>query len=201
VGLIRGMNVGILLDHKSVEKKSKDATGAEKTETVREEYSEAERQRFADLVLQAVGFQAAKGAQQAIDPKADVSSRFAYSVASLPVQVAATPVEAQSAGLMPQVLEHAGTWGRWLLAGVLGLGLLMVARGQLKRSHAAWQSEQERARHEENQRQVAASQPDPASEAMEQSRKRTELRDRVREDVGRDPKLAAQMLKGWIHDA
>ena len=93
-----------------------------------------------------------------------------------------------------------GPWPRYLLAAVVAMVLLMVARGQLRRSHEAWATQQVRME-EEAKNAATASSHDPERHQQQEAKQRIALRDRVLERVQQDPKVVAQVLKNWIRDA
>ena len=137
----------------------------------RVEYADDEQQHFTDLVLNAIGFNAAQGVQQALDPQADVSGRFSFSVKSMPVYQGA---ERGPGHRLAALLDQAGSIARYL-AGIVAIVLAMVA-WQLKRSHASWEAEQARMR-EEQAAEEARIINDPTRE-----RELTAQRQQARED-------------------
>lgn len=206
VGRIRGMTVSIVLDQKETRVDTLDADGnpTGESQIKREDYSPTEQSQIQDLVLNAIGYHAAMGAEQLRDPQSDPATRFAVSIASLPMyrpQTAEdTAVAATVAPLGPeQMLEY----GRWAAAAIVALGLLIVARGQLKRSHRVWAEEEARKRAAEEERQRAEQQAideaKPKPEEVEEQ-KRLELREMVRQQVADDPDRAAGIVRGWLHD-
>ncbi len=197
VGILRGMTVSIWLDHKTVTETVEEEDGTTSSVTRREPYGEEERSAFADMVLNAIGYHAARGAQRQRHPDLDIDSLFSWSVSNLPMHETPQPEEPAQAAIA-QFAD--GPWPRYLLAAVVAMVLLMVARGQLRRSHDAWATQQ--ARMEEEARATAqAGSHDPERQQEEQAKQRIALRDRVLERVQQDPKVVAQVLKNWIRDA
>ncbi len=210
IGRIRGMNVSILIDEEEVRTEEKGAdgkpTGTVKTE--RRPYSDADRKRFEELVHNAIGFNSARDVAGKAE-KADVTARFTSSVQSMrfwreePVVAAAGVL---GSGIEQDVL---GRWIGWALAAAVGIGLLVVARGQMARSHRAWSeaAERERAAAEEERRRTAPPEPVLPPEKDEEDemaralrKRRTELRDSIKKRILEDPAGAAQIVKQWMYE-
>jgi len=197
VGRILGMSVSILLDQKVSQVAKLDDKGQPTKEMTekREDYSEAEKRRFQELVLGAIGFNAAKGIQ-ATENAATAESRFSVAVQSMELYREPATVVAASAGPLPQQwLDYGG----YALAAVVALVLLVVARGQLKRSHLAFQQAETRAR-------AAADAGRPAGRRDGGSgddavARRQELKERIRRSVQEDPTAAASVLRKWLGEA
>ncbi len=199
IGVIRGMTVSIWLDHKQQTRTETDPdSGEEVTTTARVPYDASEKERFADMVLNAIGYNAARGVQERREPEADASRLFSYSVESLPMYQEPDEAPVPSQASLGTIVD--GPWPRYLLAAVVAVVLLLVARGQLKRSHVAWQEERERMRREAEEREQQAAN-DPSRHAEDMARERMNLRDRVFDRVQKDPKYVAQVMRNWIRDA
>jgi flagellar biosynthesis/type III secretory pathway M-ring protein FliF/YscJ len=198
------MSVSILLDFKVGKVAKLDEKGQPTKEMVekREEYNEAEKQRFKDLVLNAIGFAAAKGSQS--DPPAAVEGRFSATVQSMemwhePVETVAKVVPAISS--IPAMIAD---YGGYLLVGLVALSLLVVARGQLRRSHRAWSEAEERAR-QRTEADKGKSRQEQAAEGVEGAEdvsraRRQELKEQIRKRVLEDPASAAQIVRRWLYE-
>jgi flagellar M-ring protein FliF len=212
VGRIKGMTVSILLDYKTVKEPKKDDKGnpTKEMEEKRIEYTEAERKRFSDLVLNAIGYNAAKGLAAGSGEAANVvESRFSVSVQSMELwrePPEETVVQAGVSLLGNQIkwLDFAG----YGLVGIVALGFLMVARGQLKRSHKAWsdaearsraQAEAEAARRKTLEAAESESENTEIDDQKSRSR-RQELKDKIRKQVNDDPSTAAQVVRKWLYE-
>lgn len=209
VGRIRGMTVSILLDFKIVKEPKKDDKGnpTKEFEEKRIEYSDAEKKRFQDLVANAIGFSSAKGlSAQAGEAPATVDSRFSVTVQSMEmwhekeetVAVASLPLN------LPGGLAD---WIGYGLSGIVAIGLLIIARGQLKRGHQAWTEAEERRKADleaEAARKRAAEGiadiVDGSQEELGQRQMRLELKEKIRKQVAEDPATAAQILRKWMSE-
>ncbi len=70
---------------------------------------------------------------------------------------------------------------------------MVLARGQLKRSHQAWAAAEERARIDrETNAQAQGKNEDPRD-------RRVVLRDELARRIQEDPALAASIMRKWIH--
>lgn len=205
LGRIRGMNVSILLDHKVEVVAKQDENGDpvvdENGQPVMEEqhqaYSDAERERFKEMVLNAIGFYAYKGTAPAAADEVPIEERFQASVTSMKVYSPDTGEITQEAGLIPDadLLQQVG---KYAVAVVVALGLLMVARGQLKRSQQAWESEKRK----RDEAEAEARQKQEAQESSPEAvmAKRLELKDAVRKQILDAPDSAAKVLRSWIYE-
>ena len=151
MGRIRGMNVSILLDHKVTVVPQTDEAGEavldEDGQPVTEEQSvafdAAESASFEEMVLNAIGFYAYKGAAAKVSDATPLDDRFKSSVTSMKVYVPTAQETIQEAGMLPAP-EMLKEIGQYVIAGIVAIGLLLIARGQLKRSHAVWEAEQKK---------------------------------------------------------
>ncbi len=205
VGKVRGMTVSILLDQKVTKAPKLDDKGQPTKELVekREDYSEVEKKRFQELVLGAIGFNAAKGSQGAGEAPAAIEGRFSVAVQSMamwhePVEVVAA--SAAPLGLGGNVLDYVG----YGLVAVVALGMMFIARGQLKRSHAAWVAAEERGRREaeeaEKRRQAELKKEAPDTAGDLERQRRGLLRDQIKKMVSEDPTSAAQIMRKWLYE-
>lgn len=213
IGRIKGMSVSILLDYKMIKEAKKDDKGnpTSEFEEKRLEYSEPEKKRFQDLVLNAIGYNAAKGlAVAANEPASVVENRFAVTIQSMemwrekeePVAVPAT------VGLgLPAKLSD---WIGYGLVAIVALGFLLVARGQLKRSHVAWAESEARARSQAESEALRHKAAEPEDEEPEEDQllqqdvkqrsRRMELKERIKKQVSEDPATAAQIVRKWLYE-
>ncbi len=205
VGKVRGMTVSILLDQKITKGPKLDDKGQPTKDVVEkhEDYSEVEKKRFQDLVLGAIGFNAAKGSQGAGETPAMIESRFSVAVQSMAMWHEPVEMVAASAiplGLGGSMLDYIG----YGLVGVVALGMMFIARGQLKRSHVAWTQAEERGRREaeeaEKRRQVDSKKETPDTAADLERHRRTLLRDQIKKMVSEDPTSAAQIMRKWLYE-
>lgn len=190
VGRIRGMGVSILLDHQRTE-----TPGAEGKEPVVgwTEYAKDERDRFQQLVLDAIGYPAALGAQKSRDPKGNAAERFTVNVQSMRMhEPPAEPVVAAPA-LDPAAIEN---YLRYGAVALVLLGLLLIARGQLKRGHATATAEQARRKAEADRLAVEQGRVQAGGRDADLGR---QLKQQVQDRIGKDPAAAAAILKGWMH--
>jgi flagellar M-ring protein FliF len=196
VGLVKGMNVSILLDYKTTKVPKLDAKGQPTAEMVekREEYSESEKLRFQELVTNAIGFNAAKGAQT--EAPEVVKQRFTVTVQSM--ELWREPAEVVAATVAPSLPAALSEYAGYILAGLVALVVLLVARGQLKRSHRAWAEAEARAR----QAAEAAHRPAEGAEAENERRRvrRQGQRDEIKRRVNEDPASAAQIVRQWLYE-
>ena len=205
VGRVKGMSVSILLDFKSTKAPKLDEKGQPTKEIVekREEYNEVEKQRFKDLVLNAIGYAAAKGSQS--DPPAAVEGRFSATVQSMEMWHDATEPVVQLASSLPAFATMLADYGGYALVGLVAISLLIVARGQLQRSHRAWAQAEERSRTrtEGDQVKSKAEKPgDPTGAAEEAAKsRRQELKDQIRKRILEDPASAAQIVRRWLYES
>lgn len=207
VGRIRGMNVSILLPLKKVQKPKLDDKGKPTGEKVdaMEEYAAAERDRFKDLVLNAIGFYAAKDVAAKAEGVPNLDARFTATVQSLEMwhdeeaQVAQAGISLPISSVpLPELVGY----------GVMGLVVvvvLVIARGQLKRSHQAWQEAEGRARaarqveeEKNNPKPLEPSEDEKAQLALKQ--RRGELKDQIKKRIMDDPVTASQILRRWMYE-
>jgi flagellar M-ring protein FliF len=192
VGLVRGMTVSILLDH---QQEVDDEGGVTYVP-----YPADDQTRFQQLVLDAIGYEAARGARAAVAgiAPADVLG-FSVSVDSMRFHAPAVlGDETAAAGSLTDLtsgplMRYAGIG----LALIVALGSLFIVRGQLKRAHAAYEA----AEAERRRRAEEANQPDPNEVAAMELEARAELKDRIRREVDDNPQLAAGALRAWLLDA
>jgi flagellar biosynthesis/type III secretory pathway M-ring protein FliF/YscJ len=81
--------------------------------------------------------------------------------------------------------------------------LLIIARGQLKRSHQAWAEAEARARQQEEERQSKAkpeTKVDAGKVEEENRARRMELKDQIKKRVMDDPTSAAQVVRRWLYE-
>ncbi|MDA3959387.1 MAG: flagellar basal-body MS-ring/collar protein FliF [Planctomycetota bacterium] len=196
VGRVSGMTVSILLDAKDRSTTPAEGEDAEPVEVVTE-FTVEEQERFAQLVLDAIGFKTALGAQQALEPDAPVADRFSYSVQSVPFAQPVTDGVAEAGAFSDISKQEILDYLRYLVAGVVALVLLFVARGQLKKGREAW--EQERARREQQEQERLQAEQSREANPDFVAQEREGLRERVRGEVARDPKNAAEVMRGWLN--
>ena len=207
VGQIKGMNVSILLPFKQSQKPKMDDKGkpTKEMETVSEEYAQTEKDRFKELVLNAIGFNAAKDITAKSENAPNLDSRFTSSVQSMDLYRAPDTVVAAGVSLPLTSLPWMDAVG-YAFAGLVALIILFIARGQLKRSHQAWKEAEERARaaSEEERKKNA---PEETAEEKPEDRERQalkvrrgELRDQIKKKVMEDPAAAAQIVRKWLYE-
>ena len=205
VGRITGMSVSILLDLKSTKVAKKDDKGkpTNEMEEQRTEFSEVERQRYRDLVLNAIGFNAAKGLQMKLETAEKVEPRFSATVQSMEMYREPVAVVAQAGVTIPGLPGGLADWVGYGLSGLVAIVLLVVARGQLKRSHQAWAQAEAKARQDENEvkAKVKPEPPPDDSKIQDEARnRRVELKDQIKKRVMDDPNSAAQIVRRWLYE-
>lgn len=205
IGRITGMTVSILLDYKTTKVPKKDEKGqpTNEMEEQRIEYTEAEKQRFRELVLNAIGYNAAKGLQLKSEAADKVEARFSAAVQSMEMWREPGSAVAQASVGIPAMPGGIADWIGYGLAGVVALTLLIVARGQLKRTHQAWAEAEARGRQQEEERKAKAKPEAKVDEgkAEEENRaRRMELKDQIKKRVMDDPASAAQIVRRWLYD-
>ncbi len=219
VGRINGMNVSILLDYKAtkVEKKDKDGKPTGEFEEKREEFATGDRKRFEELVLNAIGFNAAKDITAKIDPKADIAARFTSTVQSMELYrepVDPVAIAKANATIIPDVLtntfsdERSRWWIGFGLTALIAGAFLVYANGQLKRSHSAVIEAERRAREasEAEVKKNAPPEPPPGEGGEEDDMakalrvRRDSLKESVKKKIADDPVAAAQLLRAWLHE-
>ena len=205
VGRITGMSVSILLDLKSTKVAKKDDKGkpTSEMEEQRTEFSEVERQRYRDLVLNAIGFNAAKGLQMKLETAEKVEPRFSATVQSMEMYREPVAAVAQAGVTIPGMPGGIADWIGYGLSGLVAIVLLIVARGQLKRSHQAWAQAEAKARQEENEIKSKVKPEPPVDEGkvQEEARsRRVELKEQIKKRVMDDPNSAAQIVRRWLYE-
>jgi flagellar M-ring protein FliF len=207
IGRITGMSVSILLDFKSTKVAKKDDQGkpTDEFEEQRVEYTDAEKQRFRDLVLNAIGYNAAKGIQLKSEAADKVEARFSATVQSMELYREPDTAVAQAGVTIPGLPGGVADWIGYGLVGVVALALLLVARGQLKRSHQAWAQAETRARQEEDERKAKAraetGKVDEGKAEEDNRARRLELKDQIKKRVMDDPASAAQIVRRWLYES
>jgi flagellar M-ring protein FliF len=205
IGRITGMTVSILLDFKTTRVAKKDDKGqpTDEFEEQRMEYTEAEKQRFRDLVLNAIGYNAAKGIQLKAEAADKVEARFSATVQSMELYREPTVVAQAGVGI-PGMPGGIADWIGYGLAGLVAIVLLLIARGQLKRSHQAWMQAEAKARQEEEERKakhkIEAGKLDDGKAEEENRSRRMELKDQIKKRVMEDPTSAAQIVRRWLYE-
>ena len=199
IGRVKGMSVSILLDYreKKVAKKDDKGQPTKEMETVFEPIDAKEQEKLKQLVLGAIGFYAAKGSQTAQDLPQAVEERFKAAVECLQMYREDIEPESAQAAVSPAIMgKPLAEWIGYGVAAVVALTLIIVARGQLKRSHLAWAASEERARRdgEERSRNVRAAAAD--SEGKE---RRQEMKEQIKRSVQQDPAAAAAIIRKWMH--
>jgi flagellar biosynthesis/type III secretory pathway M-ring protein FliF/YscJ len=94
-------------------------------------------------------------------------------------------------------------WIGYGLSGLVAIVLLIVARGQLKRSHQAWAQAEAKARQEESEikAKVKPEPPPDEGKVQEEARsRRVELKDQIKKRVMDDPNSAAQIVRRWLYE-
>jgi flagellar M-ring protein FliF len=208
VGRISGMTVSILLDYKTVREPKKDDKGnpTKEMEEKRVEYTDTERKRFQDLVLNAIGFNSARGLAAQGGVVQNVDNRFSVTVQSL--EMWREPTEPVKAGLPLNLPMNLSDMAGYIIAGVVALALIIIARSQLSRSHRAWAEAESRARakaeDEERRKKVEVrneeEEEEDSNEAQAMRQRRQELRDKIRKQVSEDPASAAQIVRKWLYE-
>jgi flagellar biosynthesis/type III secretory pathway M-ring protein FliF/YscJ len=89
--------------------------------------------------------------------------------------------------------EQVKTWIGYGAAGLAALVFLLMARGQLKRSHTAWAQSQERSQTQ------AAAHTAAAAAVAEAGGGRDSLRSDLAQRIREDPAVAAAILRKWMH--
>lgn len=213
VGRISGMSVSILLPFKDGEKDELDAKGkptGKKVKT-RVAYTDLETRNFEKLVLNAIGFDSAKSIATIIASKSGataqaVASNFSSTVQSMDLYEPPAEAVAQAGVTLPLALPGGlADWIGYGLAGLVAIILLMVARGQLKRSHQAWMEAERLAREagdsETKKKKKAEPEIDPEDEMKAVTRtRRNELKENIKKAVTEDPNTAAQIVKRWLYE-
>ena len=205
VGRITGMSVSILLDFKSTQVPKKDDKGqpTKEMEEQRLEYTDVEKQRYRDLVLNAIGYNAAKGLQLKMETVEKVEPRFSATVQSMEMYREPSTVVAQAGVTIPGLPGGIADWIGYGLSALVAIVLLMVARGQLKRSHQSWVMTEAKAAQAEVDRKAKikpeAKVEDTSAEEENRAR-RMELKDQIKKRVMEDPTSAAQIVRRWLYE-
>lgn len=191
VGMVKAMTVSILVDHRAKEQDAVDDKGqptGEKTQ-VWEPIPQAELDQLRDLVLNAIGFYAAKGSQGNDAPQ-QIEDRFKSTIQSIRMFREEEPAVVEAGIAMDDSLK---TWIGYGAAAFAALVFLVLARGQLKRSQTAWAAAEERTRQAREQQAAAA------AAVAEAGGGRESLRDVLAQRIKEDPAVAAAILRKWIH--
>ncbi|GDY12810.1 flagellar M-ring protein [Planctomycetota bacterium] len=206
IGRTSGMNVSILLDAQVVKEPEKDKDGKPTGKILEKqvEYSDAERKRFQELVLNAIGFNAAKEIAARLEPGADIAARFTSTVQSMAFYQ--QPVEVVEAGALgvDWEKENVRWWLGFALSGFIGVVALWIAWSQISNSHRAVLAAELRARQaaEEEAKRNAPPPPPPESPEEEMARqlrgRRDLLKENVRKRISENPAIAAAILRSWL---
>jgi flagellar biosynthesis/type III secretory pathway M-ring protein FliF/YscJ len=207
VGRIRGMTVSILLPLKKTVKPKLDAQGkaTDEKEEVFEEYPAAERDRYKELVLNAIGFAAAKDVAAKAEGGANLDARFAATVQSVELWKDPASEISQAGITLPVTGVPIPDLVGYGVAGLVALVILLIARGQLKRSHQAWKEADERSRtqHAEEVKKhapVVAEVTEEDQEKLAIKARRGEMKDMIRKRITEDPAAASQILRRWMYE-
>ena len=206
IGRIKGMNVSILLDHQvtKVAKNGPDGKPTGEFDEKRDEFTAPERERFKELVLNAIGFNSAKDIAAKVEGQQNLDTRFTVSVQSMDLYRAPEPVaEASLVGGLSLKMPWLDVAG-YVLTGIVAIAFLIIARGQLKRSHAAWAIAEARARGVSEAKLAVETAKDTGietDEAQEEAKaKRLEMKSQIKKRVMDDPNAAAQVLRKWLYE-
>ncbi len=200
VGHIRGMAVSIVLDFKekvkeiSADKESPEGAEVATKTTERVPYTTEEKMQIEKSVLNAIGFFTAKDYQSVTATNVG-AERFMYSTECMNMM---TPEDENdtalaSVGLVSDDIMDSVRYG---VAILVAFALLMIARGQLKRSHSAWELDRVQKEKEDSEKKVESD--DQESERVLE--KRMEIKDAIRKQIQDNPNAAAEVLKMWIYD-
>ncbi len=196
VGRLEGMTVSVLLDWKDEVTETENPETGEKTKTIkRVPFSAEEKTQFEELVLSAIGYESAKNLQES--RVAGSAKNFQVKVESIDMYRAPEeqPVDTLVAGVGNEALMDYIRYGAVL---VVALGLLFVARGQLKRSHTVWETERAKQEAEEKRQKQKEGAVEESNEALME--RRMERKEAIRKQILDDPKTAAQVLKMWLYE-
>jgi flagellar biosynthesis/type III secretory pathway M-ring protein FliF/YscJ len=199
IGRVKGMSVSILLDYRAKKVAKKDDKGepTKEMETIFEPIDPKEQEKLKQLVLGAIGFYAAKGSQSAQDLPQAVEDRFKAAVECIQMYREETEPELVQATVAPALLgKPIAEWVGYGIAALVALTLVVVARGQLKRSHLAWAAAEERSRREAEERARVLRSAAAEGEGKE---RRQELKDQIKRAVQQDPAAAAAIIRKWMH--
>jgi flagellar M-ring protein FliF len=197
VGRIKGMTVSILLDYNTVTVPKLDEKGqpTKESTTERKEFTEAEKKRFEALVLAAIGFDAAKGIQLVKEPANVVGQRFTVTTQSIALWQPPSE-EVVVASVNPLGSTALKDYIGYGVAGLFAIIVLVVARGQLKRSHRAWQEAEERAREDE----AAGRTREPREDEELAQRRRADMKETIKRKIQENPASAAVIIRKWINE-
>ena len=206
IGRTTGMNVSILLDAQMVKEPEKDKDGKPTGKVIEKqvEYSDVERKRFQELVLNAIGFNAAKEIAARLEPGADIAARFTSTVQSMAFYQ--QPAEVVEAGVLgvDWEKENVRWWLGFALSGFIGVIALWIAWSQISNSHRAVLAAELRSRQaaEEEAKRNAPPPPPPESPEEEMARqlrgRRDLLKENVRKRISENPAIAAAILRSWL---
>lgn len=208
VGRIRGMSVSILLPFKDAEADELDPKGKPTGKKVKSRvaFSAEEQKRFESIVLNAIGFESAKDIVAKVEGAQTMGARFSSTVQSMELYQAPQDAVAQAGVSLPIALPGGlADWISYGLVGLVAIVLLVVARGQLKRSHAAWAAAEAKAREADdavkakNKAKEPEIDPDEEIKQVVKSR-RNELKENIKKAVIEDPNTAAQIVKRWLYE-
>lgn len=209
IGRLRGMSVSIILDTKQVKKEKVGADGKAtgEFELKDEERTEPEKEQVKQIVLDAIGFKSAKGAQAMLDPKANVDDRFTVTLVSMPFYRPITDEPEKAQGIVlgsAKWMEYARYGG---IAIVL-LGLLFIANSQIRGARRAWETEQAKRRREQEEAEEARrkleeshKKSDAVNEEVhsQEVQRRHTLKEKVQKQVSENPAQAAAVVRSWMN--
>ncbi|HAT11479.1 MAG TPA: flagellar M-ring protein FliF [Planctomycetes bacterium] len=208
VGRIRGMTVSILLPFKDAEVDELDAKGKPTGKKVKSRvaYPPEEQKRFESLVLSAIGFESAKDIVAKLGDSTNIGSRFSSTVQSMDLYQAPVEAVAQAGVALPIALPgNISDLVGYGLVGLVAIVLLVVARGQLKRSHQAWLAAEAKSREVDDahkaKHKIDEPEVDPEEEIKQAVKgRRNELKENIKKAVVEDPNAAAQIVKRWLYE-
>jgi flagellar biosynthesis/type III secretory pathway M-ring protein FliF/YscJ len=133
-----------------------------------------------------------------------VELRFSATVQSMEMYREPVAVVAQAGVTIPGLPGGLADWIGYGLSGLVAIVLLIVARGQLKRSHQAWAQAEAKARQEESELKAKVK-PEPLSDdgkMQEDARSRRHvLKEQIKKLVTDDPNSAAQIVRRWLYES
>ena len=209
IGRLVGMNVSILVPSLRVMKPVLGPDGketAEKREVV-EERPVADQNRIKDLVLNAIGFNAAKDLAAKLENGVNMDSRFTSAVQSMELFREEVPIQAGIPLPLSTTIPYGEAIG-YVLSALVALAIILVARGQLKRSHMAWEMAEQRSReqHAVEEAQEEAQKPKVVEMSEEEKERaalkgrRLELKESIRRKIDEDPLVATQIVRRWMYE-
>ncbi|MEK7411908.1 MAG: hypothetical protein AAB263_01175, partial [Planctomycetota bacterium] len=167
------------------------------------EYEPAEIAKFENLILGCIGFYSAKDIVAKQPDVKNINDRFKFTVQSMDLYQAPAEAVAQAGPSLP-IPGAIADWIGYGLVGVVAIGLLVIARGQLRRSHKAWAEAEERDRVLREEADAAkkkeallGADPNDEVKSMIQAR-RAELKAMIKKSIVSDPSAAAQIVKNWL---